>query len=69
MLVVVRCIVRDMRVCVEVYVYWVLMNTWIDPRERSYVVGSADTCVSWAGDTVVLEAASGIVSAHHSDSD
>ena len=32
---VVRCVVCDMRVCVEVYMYLVLMNTWIDLRERS----------------------------------
>jgi len=32
---VVRCVVRDMRVCVDGYVYSVLMDAWIDPREQS----------------------------------
>ena len=32
---VVRYVVCDMRVCVDVYVYSVLMNAWIDPREQS----------------------------------
>jgi len=44
-------------------------DEYVDRSARTVLVGSADTCVSWAGDTVILEAASGIVSAHHSDSD
>ena len=43
-------------------------DEYVNRSAQTVLVGSADTCVSWAGDTVVLEAASGIVSTHHSGS-